>query len=163
MKRVIYVLSIGLLAACSAPKYTASFTNYDQVRTVAAATPTSAPSVAIDPQLLEASLNEKPIASAPAAAPVMVKKTYLQMNQQQRKEVRAQIKKDLKSLVKVKKQMGVNATQATQGMDGDLKLAAIFGAVGVVGLIIGGDVFYIIGGLAMIIGVVFFVKWLIRQ
>lgn len=48
-------------------------------------------------------------------------------------------------------------------MDNDLKLAAIFGAVGIVALIISGDVFYIIGGIALIIGVVFFVKWLVRQ
>jgi hypothetical protein len=48
-------------------------------------------------------------------------------------------------------------------MDPDLKLAAIFGSIGVVALIIGGDVFAIIGGIAMIVGLVFFVRWLVRQ
>ena len=44
-------------------------------------------------------------------------------------------------------------------------LAAVFGAVGIVGLIIGTgtNVFSFIGGIALIIGVVFFVKWLVRQ
>jgi hypothetical protein len=50
-------------------------------------------------------------------------------------------------------------------MDNDLKLAAIFGAVGIVGLMLGGatDVFWIIGGIALLVGVVFLVKWLVRQ
>ncbi len=47
--------------------------------------------------------------------------------------------------------------------DEDLKLATIFGAVGITGLIIGGNVFNIIGAIALVIGVVFFVKWIIRQ
>ncbi len=50
-----------------------------------------------------------------------------------------------------------------KALDKDLKLAAIFGAVGIVALLIGGDVFWVIGGIALLIGVVFFVMWLARQ
>jgi hypothetical protein len=47
-------------------------------------------------------------------------------------------------------------------MDHDLKLAAIFGAVGIVGLLITG-VFYYIGAIMLLIGAFFLVKWIIRQ
>ena len=84
------------------------------------------------------------------------------MNKAERKQLRAEIKSVLKTQ-KMNKKMGIEATQASKRMDNDLKLAAIFGAVGIVALIISGQVFYIIGGIALIIGVVFFVKWLVRQ
>ena len=164
MKKLLYIFVIGLVAACSSPKYTASFINYnkyDNSNNVRVAKQVKA--TPIEANALEASSSNAPAMIATTSEPAMVSKTYLQMNKQQRKEVRQQIKSELKSLVKANKSMGVYSTQATQGMDKDLKLAAVFGAVGIVGLIIGGDVFYIIGGLAMIIGVVFFVKWLVRQ
>jgi hypothetical protein len=70
----------------------------------------------------------------------------------------------VKTYIKAKKSGDeVKAAEAAAAMDHDLKLAAIFGAVGIVALIIGGDVFWVIGGIALIIGVVFFVLWLSRQ
>jgi hypothetical protein len=48
-------------------------------------------------------------------------------------------------------------------MGQDMKLAAIFGAVGIVLLIIGGDVLTIIGAVALLVGLYFFIRWLIHQ
>jgi hypothetical protein len=77
--------------------------------------------------------------------------------------LRHQLKRDIKAYLAAKRNFdSVKGAQAS-GMDHDLKLAVIFGAIGIVGLAIGGDVFYIIGGIALLIGVVFFVKWVIRQ
>ena len=75
----------------------------------------------------------------------------------------SKFKKEIKKIAK--KNDVVESTEATKALDRDLKLGAIFGAVGVVGLILGGAsaVFFYIGGIALIIGVVFFVRWLIRQ
>ena len=84
------------------------------------------------------------------------------MTKEERKELRAELKSVIKTQ-KMNKKMGVESVSATKAMDNDLKLAAVFGAVGIVALIISGQVFYIIGGIALIIGVVFFVKWLVRQ
>jgi hypothetical protein len=48
-------------------------------------------------------------------------------------------------------------------MENDLKLAAIFGGVGLVLLIIGGDVLYVLGAIGLLIGLYFFIRWLMRQ
>jgi hypothetical protein len=101
-------------------------------------------------------VNESPIATTPDK--VEVRKTYVQMTKAERREFRSDIKKFIKE-----KKESIKAAKKTNAMDHDLKLAAIFGAVGLVALIISGDVFYVIGGIALIIGVVFFVKWLVRQ
>ena len=167
MKRISYLLVLSLLAACSAPKYTANFNYYKSNSGFGGGygelKPT-APSLApIEPEKLMASTDAKPIL-APEEHPVTeVKKTYLQMNKTERKILRQYLKKEMKSIASPKKVSHVESTSNTKGLDHDLKLATIFGAVGVVGLIIGGDVFYIIGAIALLIGVVFFVKWLVRQ
>ncbi|MBX2914383.1 MAG: hypothetical protein KF856_03815 [Cyclobacteriaceae bacterium] len=166
MKKLIYSLVALGAFACSGPKYTASFNNVNSTVPYYAAQSPETPTP-VNPNLLEASLSETPVIITETtvtepAAKTQVTKTYLQMNKNERKQVRSEIKSILKDQ-KANKKMGVEASAATKGIDHDLKLAAIFGAVGLVALIISGQVFYIIGGIALIIGVVFFVKWLVRQ
>ena len=165
-----HLLAIVLLASCAAPKYTYQFDRYDYnsgKRTVEApAAPVGENVVApVEGQQLLASNGPTFIMDAPkgnggleAAKPIEVRKTYAQMSKSERKEFRADVKKYIKE-----KKETIKAAQKANAMDNDLKLAAIFGAVGLVALIISGDVFYILGGIALIIGVVFFVKWLVRQ
>ena len=114
----------------------------------------------LEPAQLEASIVVTPTAVAETKfVSSKVVKTYVQMNKSERKALRVEIKKQIKSSVKIQK-----VTKVQSGnIDHDLKLAAIFGAVGVVGLIIYTSPFNIIGAIALIIGVVFFVKWLVRQ
>ncbi len=146
-----------MVASCSAPRYTAHFHNARPGAAVAIAPA----DLAVQPEQVIASLAETPVVAAPAPA-AEVRKTYVQMNKAERHALRQQVKAEVKQYVKAKKDYAKSA-QAAKAMDHDLKLAAIFGAVGLVGLLIGGDVFWLIGGIAMIIGVVFFVKWLVRQ
>jgi len=175
MKNLLYVLIIAIAAtACSGPKYTASFNSWDkrvnnQVAATPAATVSAEPVTEIEPvaivqsEQLLASTSSAPvdIKSAPAEE---VRKTYIQMTKTERKELRTHLRSDIKNYVKEqKKSMGIESAKETSAMDNDLKLAAIFGAVGIVAMLIGGDVFWIIGGIALIVGVVFFVKWLVRQ
>lgn len=167
MKKIIYLLSVVLLGACSSPKYTASFNSYDTpsgYRTVKSIE-TPAPSSTINPTELTASTSMAPVEIKKEVAPATeVRKTYIQMSKTERKVLRNHLRSEIKTYVKdQQKKSEPNTVQATHGMDNDLKLASIFGAVGIVALIIGGDVFWIIGGIALIIGVVFFVKWLVRQ
>lgn len=166
MKKIIYLLSVVLLGACSSPKYTASFNSYDTPsgnRTVKSIE-TPAPASTINPNELIASTSMAPVEIKTEIAPTDVRKTYVQMSKTERKALRNHLRSEIKTYVKdQKKKFEPNTVQATHGMDNDLKLASIFGAVGIVALIIGGDVFWIIGGIALIIGVVFFVKWLVRQ
>ena len=50
-------------------------------------------------------------------------------------------------------------------MDNDLKLAIIFGAVGLTLTLFGGinEAFWILGVISIVVGVVFLIKWLVRQ
>lgn len=172
MKRILlYLAAIALMASCSAPKYTYNFGHYNynagkkNTSVDTNVTKNDGPQ-AIQPEMLTASTSNiiEPIEVVPAVETktTPTKKTYAQMNKTERKELRTYLKAEVKISIKAKKE-SIKNTTATKGMDGDLKLAVIFGAVGIVGLIIGGDVFYVIGGIAMLIGVVFFVKWVIRQ
>jgi hypothetical protein len=172
MKILLSLACVALCVACSAPKTAYKFDYHDynagrkskDLKQEVASNPGPAPVVAEELVAMEpvseapaASIEsvEKPVVTAPA------KKTYEDMSKKERRELRREFKKEIKKIVK--KKDGGNSVEATQAIDKDLKLAAIFGAVGLVALIIGGQVFWIIGGIALIIGVVFFVKWLIRQ
>ncbi len=165
--KITVLLAIVILASCSAPKYSYYFDHHNYNGGKKQIAPSNEKSLlSVDPQLMEASVSdESHILSEPKTesteAPV-VKKTYFQMNKSERKTLRHKLKKEIKSYVaEKKKNYSEQATNA--GMDHDLKLAIIFGAVGLVALLIGGDVFWIIGGIALLIGVVFFVKWIVRQ
>ncbi len=169
MKKIVYLfLTAVMFAACSSPKYTASFNSYDSpsgYRPVKAAdveTPVTTP---VAPPELIASTSSAPVElKRETTSSTEVRKTYVQMTKAERKTLRTHLRSEVKTYVKDQKaKLSPKSTEGTKAMDNDLKLAAIFGAVGVVATIIGGDVFWIIGGIAFIIGVVFFVKWLVRQ
>jgi hypothetical protein len=89
----------------------------------------------------------------------------MNMTKVERKEVAHLLKKEIRSIRKnQKKEMSIASIKSAH-LDHDLKLAAIFGSVGIVGLLLGfaGQFFVVIGAIALIIGVVFFVKWLMEQ
>ena len=161
---VIVILAVVILASCSAPKYSYYFSHQKNAVAVNQ-TPafSNVGSTSVEPQSLTASTSAAPVIVSETVTAPVVRKTYLQMNRVERKMLRHQLKREIKSFMAGKKSMeSVKSAQAS-GMDHDLKLASIFGAVGIVGLLIGGDVFSIIGGIMLLVGVVFFVKWIIRQ
>lgn len=167
MKKLLYLVVLSVLASCSSNKYAAHFQNvkpYEPVYVEANTVPGSAPQTirpAIQPEQLTASTEIVPVVTE-STPTVDVRKTYIQMTQAERKELRQNLRSALKASLASSK-LSPESLKASQGMDPDLKLAAIFGSIGVVTLIIGGDVFAIIGGIAMIVGLVFFVRWLVRQ
>jgi hypothetical protein len=158
MKKLVYIAIVGILGgACSSHKYTASFPNYDKTQSVASSKVVAPEKVQVDPQLLVASTSAAVVISDVKSAPA--EKVSIQMTKAQRKEVKAEIKREVKSFVKAKKSMGVTAVSATQAMDKDLKLGLIFILAGVIGYWIAWPV----GAILTIIGLVFLIKWLIRQ
>jgi len=165
MKKIIYLLTAVLFAACSSPKYTASFNSYDTPSGYRPVKAAAAPAAEMNsPELLASTSNSPVEIKKEVSSNTEVRKTYVQMSKTERKIVRNHLRNEIKTYVKDQKaKLSPQSTQATNAMDNDLKLAAIFGAVGLVATIIGGEVFWIIGGIAFIIGVVFFVKWLVRQ
>ncbi len=109
-------------------------------------------------------------AETPSATGVdaeQIRKAYFKMTKAERKEVRKAIKSVLKNNAMIRPANAANSARSGrgwwQGWDQDLKLAAIFGAIGTVVFIIYTDPFWIIAAVALIIGLVFFIKWFIRQ
>lgn len=159
---LLYVYGIALFASCSAPKFASQPAQGNEA--MYALTEEPAVPFALDESTLVASVSAEHIYLAgPIAEPVTTSKPAT-LTREEKKELRKEAIRHIKAYTKaVKDGDKVAAAELKQAMDNDLKFAAIFGAVGITALIIGGDVFYIIGGIALIIGVVFFVKWMIRQ
>lgn len=166
MKKLFPLLAILFSASCSTPKIAAHFpssnvdVNYHPVSAAKVETKTAA----VETPVVLASVNETAIVLPDAEVKKQVAEAYRKLSKEQQREVRQLLKKEVKAIAKNQKKVASATAVAGQGgMDHDLKLAAIFGAVGVVGLLIGGNFFYVIGAIALIVGTVFFVKWLMRQ
>ncbi len=165
MKKNLFLVPFVLFFSCSAPKFAANQTTQDA--SIAGASNASSKQATDGESVLTASTKATPSLVVEEAR-AEFKKNYLKLSKEEQKEVRQLLKKEIKKMAKVqksqKKEMSVSSTQA-RGLDHDLKLAAIFGAVGVVGLLLGsaGQFFTIIGAISLIIGTVFFVKWLLEQ
>ena len=176
MKKVISCLMlVALLAACSSPKYTYYFDRYDynsgkkhNVNTTVAQT--NAPAAEASPLILE---EQQVVASADNATPApsistKQKRDLAQkissMTKEERKELKQTLKNEIKKATAQKKFDG-NSVKEKKAWDYDLKMAAIFGAVGLVLTALGGvsSVFWVLGAIALVVGIVFLIKWLARQ
>lgn len=182
---LLCLVAVVMLAACSTPKYAYYFNHYDynagkkkkenSTQAVASVNDNSQNEITVneeplklDEATLTASADESVVAISerPVVKPAAPAKTYKEMSKAERKEVRKEARQMIKSYIKAKKEGDTEKmAELSKAMDHDLKLAAIFGAVGFVCLLLGGagDAFTIIGAISLIIGVVFFVMWLVRQ
>lgn len=167
MKQALFLLaSVVVLSSCSAPKYSYFFSHHQQpvAKKETVAKPQEA-SAAQRVEVLVASAEGAVLSTESVKTTPDFKASKPELSRSDRADLRHALKKAI-SKVRVDKKMKASlAASKASGMDHDLKLAIIFGAVGIVGLMLGGSgqFFSIIGGIALIIGVVFFVKWIIRQ
>lgn len=185
-----FLLGLLFLAACSAPKYSYHFDHYDynsgrkKATTPAMANgdekaPAIVPMdeivpgpVADDPLILE---REDVTASTAVPTPAnpasnasdleTFRKKYTEMSKRERREFRKTLKAEVKNYIKNRKSGDGLTVGSTQVMDSDLKLAIIFGAVALTLSFFGGvnSVFWIVSVVSLVIAVVFFIKWLVRQ
>lgn len=175
-KYFFLMVASAVFASCSTPKYTYYFDRQDYnagkkqtVNETVVVTDevekfSNEERLRLDPAMLVASTEKNVVAINETNVETTATKSYKEMSKAEKKEFRKEAKTLMKTYIKAKKSGDeIKAAEAAAAMDHDLKLAAIFGAVGIVALIIGGDVFWVIGGIALIIGVVFFVLWLSRQ
>jgi hypothetical protein len=185
MRNYLLLVAVALLfAACSSPRYAYNFDHYDynsgrkapaQLQRVAEAQPVSP--LTLDEATLVASSEATPITLteptplAPAATAAEqgatnLSKRYKAMTKNEKREFRKEIKSQVKAYVKAIKAGDKGAAEkAVQVMDNDLKLAIIFGAVGLTLTLFGtvNEAFWILGVISIVIGVVFLIKWLVRQ
>ena len=174
-----YIVGLMLIiASCSSPRYSYNFDYYDynsgRKELSKAQSKVSLLTTEIDPLKLEK--NE-----LVAAAEVDKKKsdqlyvsdggkasarTVKDLSKEEVKKLRSELKHYIKDHSKKMKSglepAGVNATKQ---LDNDLKLAIIFGAIGITFAILGGinTVFWVIGVVGLIVGLVFFIRWISTQ
>lgn len=181
-KYLLLISSVLLFAACSPPKYTYYFDHYDYnsgkkkaeaERAMLAQKMLSSPEISplqINQDAATASA-EKRITQTEnvdvvAAQRALFEKKYSSMTRAEKKDFRKELKSEVKKIVKAKKSgESITAVSATKALDYDLKMALIFGIVGILLSAFGGvnPVFWILGVISAVIGVVFLIKWIAEQ
>jgi hypothetical protein len=171
---VTLVVSVLVLASCSTPKYTYNFDHYDynsgrkkaEAEKLVAQSETRPAVVEETSPLLLTEENVVASAAEKAPTPVVkpVAKKYSEMSKTEKKELRKAVKTEIKKYLKNKKGDGP-VTKETKALDYNLKMAIIFGAVALTLSFFGGvnSVFWIASVIALVIGVVFFIKWIAEQ
>ncbi len=176
MKKYLLLFSaVVLAAACSSPKYTYHFDHYDynsgRKNAVAVQKAEEISPLSVSPEALVAS-TEASVMVEEVAAPEVESKlqtmanNYKNLSKAEQKEFRKELRSEMKNYAKEMRTGEHGASvAATKAMDKDLKLAIIFGAVGLTLNLIGyaNSVFWVLGVIAIVIGVVFFVKWIAKQ
>ena len=180
MKKIILLMAGGLMiASCSTPKYAYHFDHYDynsgKKHAVAQTTTNTAEAAEVSPliipeQSMVASVATSPVpVSAKNITPAdqkAIAEKIASLSKAERKDLKKELKEEMKKMVKAKKS-GDNfeTVKATKQWDHDLKMAAIFGAVGLVLSLFYGvsPVFWVLGVIALVVAIVFLIKWISRQ
>jgi hypothetical protein len=182
---LLLLVGVLLLAACSAPKYSYYFDHYDynsgkkkiSPDSRLAISPVEAPTFAsevsplsIPEETLVASTEPGIVVAEKKVEPVVdqniLAKKYSSLNKTEKKAFRKELKSEIKKYMKAKKS-GDNgaAVENTKVMDYNLKMSIIFCAIALTLSFFGGvnSVFWIISVVTLVIGIVFFIKWIAEQ
>jgi hypothetical protein len=173
-KNLIVVLASVLLASCSAPKYAYKFDYHDynagrKEKQAAKEVASNPGPIAVQPEVLVAetdvTTSDKPAdvqmtPSKPKAAPLMMSKA-------ERKEMVKNLKATVKKMKDSRKSGDVVQTdQGTKVMDHDLKMSLVFLLIAILaGALYGVSPWLagIVGTVAFIVAVYFFIVWLTKQ
>jgi hypothetical protein len=170
------LLALVILASCSSPRYAYYFDHYDYAGSksekvvVEKSTFSDNQSEGVitqfDEHTLMASSSSEPVhITAPVAPPKdavgEAAQKFSTLSKAEKKEVRKEMVKSVKEYKKaVKAGDNDKADEMAKAMNGNLRLALIFGAIGI-GLSILGQGW--LGGIAILVGVVFLVIYLVNQ
>jgi hypothetical protein len=188
-KYLLLIVSVLMLAACSTPKYAYYFDHYDynsgkkksqNAESVLAQqmlpTPETSP-LHINQEAVTASAGSRIVSlkneTVKHTAPVFTAEDqkafaekYKAMSKAEKKDFRKELKSEVKKMMKAKKSgKSVDSIAGTKAMDSDLKMALIFGIVAIVLTAFAGvnAVFWILGVIAFVVAIVFFIQWLANQ
>lgn len=184
-KFLLLIASVVFLAACSSPKYAYYFDHYDynsgkkKVELSDAQLALLAQSNLLAPETGPLKLNHDAVTASAASrlskaeqVPVAVnnkallQQKYASLSKSEKKEFRKELKSEVKKIIKAKKNgESVESIMENMAMDHDLKMALIFGIVGIVLSAFGGvnSIFWILGVISTVIAIVFLIKWLAEQ
>jgi hypothetical protein len=181
MKGHIFLLSAALtFASCSAPTYTYHFDTYDYHSGKKLANP-PAPATEYQESPLLLGREDPLVSTVPQPATVdaadatvsrIIKRPatestrYQDLSNSERKVLRKKLRSVINHYaeeIKAGKE-GARSLE-TQQLDDELKLAIIFGAVGITLTVLGGinTIFWVLGIAGLVIGLVFFIRWIQTQ
>jgi predicted RND superfamily exporter protein len=174
--KLVFVVAAIIMASCSTPKYSYKFDYHDynagrkdkEVKKEVASNPGP---VDIQPEMLVAEAPVVEPASNPVTTEVPVTKKNnsapLTLTKAEKKEMIKEFKQTVKKAIKMKKAGDiVQVDESTKAMDYNLKMALIFLVVSLAsGLLywVNPTLAGILGLIALIVAIVFFIKWLAEQ
>ncbi len=148
MRPARYALAALILAACSAPRYTYDFGQPPSVAPVAGGAEPVRIIPAPESSALSAQIHVTSTSDQPAAT--------------ERSEERALRHAPRPAEIQHRPALS-QPEPAAPPLDADARRAAIFVVGGLIALLIGGQVFYVAGSLALLIGLIFGIKWVSRK
>jgi hypothetical protein len=154
--KVLIFTLVVILSSCATPRYSYYFDHQPLSARKQNPIVQEVDPLKVDPALVSASSQGSFI---PAPVPVLDQTAPLKSAQM---DTKGRSKALITPSIPGEKEIKFMAP-AQGGQSKDLRLAAIFGAAGVVALIIGGSPLNVLGGIAILIGLVFFVRWIIRR
>lgn len=189
-KYLLLVAGVVFLASCSSPKYAYYFDHYDynsgkkkvetsdaQLAQTNFATPV--------PEMSPLQINQDNVTANAESRirnvekiPTVVKEEvlmeqkalleqkYTSLTKAEKRAFRKELKSEVKSIIKAKKNgEDIKSIMEKKAMDQDLKMALIFGVVGILLSAFGGvnSIFWILGTVAVVIGLVFLIIWIGKQ
>ncbi len=162
--QTLAILLLLVAASCSSPKYVYNFRlhSYDGGKKMTVQQEVSAIADKT-PEQFSASTTDVPV-NFQKVVPLEVTKDYSAFEKPEQKSFKKETKL-IKTAVKQAKKMESKSVKATSGWDRDLKMAAIFGAIGLgLGLLYtASSIIGFIGFAAIVIALVFLIRWLLRQ
>lgn len=181
-KYLLLISSVLLLASCSTPKYAYYFDHYDynsgkkkavnadtRLAEMTLSTPETSP-LQLNEESVTASAESRirNVESVPVAVKekALLEKKYSTLSRAEKKEFRKELKSEVKKIIKAKKSgESITSIADNMAMDHDLKMALIFGIVGIVLSAFGGvnSIFWILGVISTVIAIVFLIKWIAEQ
>lgn len=181
MRKHIFLFGAALVAAaCASPRYTYNFDHYNYNSGKAKQAEKSSPLTVSTREESPLALREQDfVASTSLSAGVSeaVKvipmsslkqkaERYKNMSKQERRDFKKEVRTEVRNFAKEIRfhESGANIA-ATHELDDELKLAIIFGAVGITLVVLGGinTIFWVLGVVGLVIGLVFFIRWISTQ
>ncbi len=172
MKGQFFIAGAVLLAtACSSPKYTYKFDTFDYnsakkktgQHLAGADLSGEISPLAVVTEDLSADVSH-PI---PMTSPLKEEAgRYKTMTREERRGFRKEVKKEIKHYAKeIRAGNSVESIAATKELDDELKLAIVFGAIGITLTVLGGinTIFWVLGVVGLAVGLVFFIRWISQQ
>ncbi len=155
MKTYWFWSGLILLSSCSAPRYTYYFDHQRSLQ--------RRESVTASPQVIRAPNQDGLTTSIGKVLEGRSIKKQLQGSRSSQPDIREQRVDPAAVIHDHRDNFLQPISTSAKGMEPDLKRSIIFGVAGIVAMIIGGQVFWVLGSLSLLIGLIFGVKWLLRQ